>query len=202
MEVFSRPLYEAHIKLEYLLRTDRKSAKSFIATSFRAEKEILAFLNDVKAKRVLVPIEVRIRRSILRNLRLVGISQAELFAQKRWDVDGRNMRSLLNFLKRDLEYSFGFGASSHAVHGSWFDLWIHHLQKIDGRFYPEIRFGPTDPRYLTPPSKLLTDSLRAFLRYFGLDRTGMLEETISVLADYFRAFDGAWERTIARERAT
>jgi hypothetical protein len=190
-EVFNRPLYEAHVKLEYLIRSPRESVVSFMKTGFRAEKEMLAFLNEVKTKRRLIPIEVRMRRSILNHVRLAGMSQAELRTQKTWEL---SMRSLLTFLKRDREYSFRFGVSSHALHGTWPDLWLHHLQRIDGRFQPEIRYGPADPRYIGPPGVLLTESLRSFLRYFRLDRTSAVLEAVGKLDDYFKSFGRAWEQ--------
>lgn len=46
--VFMRPLHEAHIKFEYLLRSGPQSVRSFFITSFRPEKEMLAHLNSIK----------------------------------------------------------------------------------------------------------------------------------------------------------
>ena len=44
--VFQRPFYESHIKLQYLLRTGRASARSFLHTSFRPEKEMLVYAEE------------------------------------------------------------------------------------------------------------------------------------------------------------
>lgn len=68
-------------------------------------------------------------RSILNHLKLIGVSQKKLLSQTRWEIDGKSFRSLLQMLRRDVEYSFAFGSSSHFVHGSWCDLWLNHLQR-------------------------------------------------------------------------
>lgn len=198
-EVFVRPFFEAHIKFEYLIRSGRKSAQSFIKTSFRSEKEMLSYLNQIKKARSLLPIETRIRKSILNHLDLADMTQAELLSQKTWDIDGKSMRALLRDLKKDLHYAFGFGSSSHAVHGTWYDVWVHHLQKVDGRYYAEVRYGSADPKYLTSPTIFLCDSLLLFLSYFRLDKMHILHEQIETIEDYIRAFSAVWEERLAQQ---
>ena len=204
MTVYQRPLYEAHVKLAYLIRSGKESARSFIETSFRSEKEILEHLNSLKAKRQLVPIERRMRDSVRRHLRRVGVTQEQLLARKQWNIDGKDMRSLLKCLGRDLQYAFVFGASSHAVHGTWYDLWINHLSKDAAGFHPDITYGSPEPRHLGPPAVILGESLILFLRYFRLDRRNQVRPKIKALIDYFNLLDGVWEqRLIAQSgRAT
>lgn len=169
MNVYLRPLYEAQIKLEYLIRSGRPSAKSFIETSFRPEKEVLGYLNGLKAKRPLLPIERRMLDAIRRHLRRAGITQKELLARKQWNLDGKDMRSLLRHLNRDLQYAFVFGMSSHSVHGTWFDLWLNHLSKDATGFHADITYGTPEPRHLGPSAVIVGESLILFLRYFRLD---------------------------------
>ena len=197
--VFIRPLYEAHIKFEYLMRSGPQSAKSFIITSFRPEKEMLVHLNSLKKQRPLQPIETRMRRSILNHLKLVGLTQKQLFSQTRWDIDGKNMRSLLQVLHRDLEYSFSFGSSSHFVHGTWYDLWVYHLQRQKGRYHPDVRYTRPDPRYLISSTLILTNSLTLFIRHFRVDPKGVLRQLIEAVWAYIGVFNDALETVLAQE---
>lgn len=197
--VFLRPLYEAHIKFEYLMRSGPQSAKSFIITSFRPEKEMLVHLNSLKKQRPLQPIETRIRRSILNHLKLVGLTQKQLLSQTTWDIDGKNMRSLLQALQRDLEYSFSFGSSSHFVHGTWYDLWVYHLQRQKGRYHPDARYTRPDPRYLISPTLILANSLTLFIRHFRLDPKGVLRQSIEAVWSYIGILNDALETVLAQE---
>lgn len=192
--VFQRPFYESHVKLQYLMRTARGSARSFLETSFRPEKEILAHLNNIKKTRALIPIEVRIRNSIVRNIRRIGMSQKDLLSRKQWDVDGKKMRDMLTFLKKDLQYSFVFGVSSHATHGSWYDLWLHHLHEDEAGYHPDVTYGSPDPKYLGPVSVMLCETMTAYLRYFDLDRSGTIREALRLAAGYIQRLDHEWER--------
>ena len=198
MNVYMRPLYEAHIKLEYLIRSGRQSAKSFIETSFKADKDVLVHLNGLKAKRPLVPIERRMRDSIVRRLRQAGITQRRLLACKQWKIDGKSMRDLLKHLNRNLDYAFRFGASSHAVHGTWYDLWVNHLSKDTTGFHADVTYGPPEPRHLGPPSLMLGESLLLFVRHFRLDRSNRVSPLVIGTVDYFRRLNRAWERQLIR----
>jgi hypothetical protein len=161
---------------------------------------MLAHLNSIKKQRPFKPIETRMHRSILNHLKLVGVSQKQLLSQSKWEIDGKSFRSLLQTLKRDLEYSFNFGSSSHFVHGSWCDLWLNHLQRKGTRYFPEISYTESDPRLLISPTVLLANSLLLFIGYFRLDPKGSLSEPIGAIRDYMgRFFNEAFEITLAQK---
>jgi hypothetical protein len=197
--VFQRPFYESHIKLQYLIRTGRASARSFLHTSFRPEKEILTYLNGIKRKRRLIPIENRIRNSIIRNIRRVGLSQRALLSTRQWELDGKNMRTMLEFLNKDLHYSFVFGISSHATHGSWYDLWLHHLHHDEKGYHPDVTYGSPDPKYIGPISVMLCEGMSDYLRYFHLDSDRSIRAALKLAEEYVRRLDYEWERRAISE---
>jgi len=192
-DVYRRPFLEAHVRCTYLMQNGRASAKSYIETSYRPEREMLQHLNALKRQRPLIPIEKRMRRSILSHIRDAGISQKRLIACTRWELDGKNMRALLESIGWSLAYSFGFASSSHSVHGSWYDLVVHHVHR-DGRSYlPELHFTTPDPRMIAPASITLVEHLRAYVRYFSLDPDKVIHELLGLYGDYFREFDRCWQ---------
>ncbi len=197
--VYYRPFLEALVKLEYLMRSGPKSVRSFIETSFRPEKDMLSHLKAVGKRRELTPIEQRMLRSIQSHLRRAGIRQKDLLARKSWDLDGRNMRSLMANMNWDIGYAFGFASSSHWVHASWYDLLVNHLS-VNGREYsPDISYRVPDTRLVAPYSYMLANQLLRFVTYFRLEPQQLLKELLSVIAVFFHDLDAAHEQLISGE---
>lgn len=198
-DVYKRPFLEAHVTCTYLMKNDRASARSFVVTSYRAEKEMLAHLNGIRRSRPLLPIEKRMRESILWHIKNAGLSQRELLSCKSWRLDGKNIRAILEFLGWSLSYAFGFAASSHAVHGTWYDLVVHHLHREGSAYLPELRFTTPDPRMIAPTSIVLAEHLRAYVLHFSLDAEGTIDRVLGRFASYFDRFDQSWEKQLVEE---
>lgn len=195
--VYYRPFLEALVKLEYLMRSGPRSVRSFIETSFRPEKDMLAHLKQVEWRRELTPIERRMLRSIQSHLRRAGVRQKDLLARKSWDLDGRNMRALMATMNWDIGYAFGFASSSHSVHASWYDLLVNHLS-VDGRAYsPDITFRVPDTRLVAPHSYMLADQLLRFVSFFRLEPRSLLADLLSMIAVFFHDLDAAREKTLS-----
>lgn len=195
--VFYRPFFETLVKLEYLMRSGPKTVRSFIETSFRPEKDMLAHLKGVGCRRKLTPIEQRMLKSIQSHLRRAGIRQKDLLARKTWDLDGRNMRSLLGTMNWDIGYAFGFGSSSHWVHPSWYDLLTNHLSFERGQYSPDITYRIPDTRLVAPHSYMLANRLLRFATYFKLEPRRLLEEILTMIAIFFHDLDAAHEEVLS-----
>ena len=78
--VFFRLIVETAIRMIYLItsRDKRKSCRSYILSSYKPEKDMLRDLEDKRIRRSLIPIERRMRRSILSMLRKDRITQSSL----------------------------------------------------------------------------------------------------------------------------
>ena len=156
------------IRMEYLITSEspKKSFQSFILASYRPEKEMLQDLDNNAEQRPLIPIEKRMRRSIISWLREDGITEKELFNNTVWDVDGKNFRDIMNVFDLDSMYSYGFEIASHHVRGDWFDIAYYHLKQDEGQYYtPDLFFTEPDPRTACPITGVCLDSLLKYLKW-------------------------------------
>lgn len=200
--VMFRLIVETEVRLEYLIRkAGPHSYKSFVLASYRADKESLVDL-EVKARgRKLVPIEKRIRGSILKHIRRDGITRTRLLQNKTWELDGKNFRSLMNDLGRSAEYSYSFGSSSRWVHGSWQELYHYHLKKVGSRFLPRLDFGDPDTRTAAPATVICLDTLLLYLKWSKSDPGGSLSQLLNKLLDLVESVDAEHERRLANGEA-
>ncbi|MES1976967.1 MAG: DUF5677 domain-containing protein [Pseudomonadota bacterium] len=188
--VMLRLIFETEIRLNYLMtKASSKSYRSYILASYRAERENLMDL-DAKAKtRRLVPIEIRMRTSILKHLRRDGISRKQLLRNRVWDIDGKNVRELMRDLGRQEFYSYSFGSSSRWIHGSWQELYHYHLQKVGSRFVPRLEFGDPDTRSAAPPTIICLDTLLAYLNWSRGDPGGSVRRLLAEFRDMLIRLD-------------
>lgn len=191
-------IFETEIRLNYLItKASPKSYRSYILASYRAERENLMDL-DAKAKtRRLVPIEIRMRTSILKHLRRDGISRKQLLRNRIWDIDGKNVRELMRDLGRHEFYSYSFGSSSRWIHGSWQELYHYHLQKVGSRFVPRLEFGDPDTRSAAPPTIICLDTLLAYLNWSRGDPGGSVRRLIAEFRDMLIRLDQEHEHRMS-----
>lgn len=91
--IFTRLIFEAAVRLEYLIKSKNKNASfsSFILTSYKPEKEVLEDLKAKAASRPLIQIEKRIRRKIKSRLKKDGIPINKLMTNRKWKLDGKDL---------------------------------------------------------------------------------------------------------------
>ncbi len=196
--IFFRLILETAIRMEYLITSEspKKSFQSFILTSYRPEKEMLQDLDNNAKQRPLIPIQKRMRRSIISWLREDGITQKELLKNKNWNLDGKNFREIMKTFNIDSVYPYGFGIASHCVHGDWLDIAYHHLEK-DGRYYtPDLFFTEPDPRSACPVTHVCLDSLLKYLKWNKSDPDNIISPVVEKLHELNLALDAAHENTL------
>ena len=196
--IFFRLIFETAIRMEYLITSEspKKSFQSFILTSYRPEKEMLQDLENNAKQKPLIPIQKRMRKSIISWLRGDGINQKELLENKNWNLDGKNFREIMKTFNLDSMYPYGFGIASHCVHGDWLDIAYYHL-KQDGRYYtPDLFFTEPDPRTACPITHACLDSLLKYLKWNKSDPDGLITPVVVKLRDLNLALDAAHESTL------
>ena len=196
--VFLRPIFEAAIKMEYLISSNLKkeSCKDFILTSYRPEKEILQDLSSKAEERPLTQIEKRMMRKILSRLQRDGITQVELFNNKNWHLDGKDFRCIMKMLGYDSMYSYGFGNASHYVHGDWYDIDLHHL-KQNGQYYtPDLDFDIPDPRLACSLTGICLRTLLIYLKWNKSDPDGIMASLAEKLSELNASLDDTHESTL------
>jgi hypothetical protein len=196
--LLTRLLVETASKVQYLMKAKRSSFRSFVLASYRPEKEMLQDLLKKSAARRLQPIEKRMAASIRRNLKEDRISLKELMENKRWDLDGKNFRQILSDLSWDSVYPYGFGVGSHWVHGDWFDLKSHHLEKVDGRYRARLESGTPDPRCVYPVTVLCLSCLIDFINWNRSDPDRFIVPIIQKVLEATRLLDVAHELSLQK----
>ena len=196
--IFFRLILETAIKAEYLIKSKskRKSCRSFILASYKPEKEMLQDLKNEDKKRPLNRIGERIRRKIISRLRGDRISQTELMSNKIWNVDGKNFRDILRDLDRERQYSYGFGNTSHNVHGDWIEIGLYHLNR-EGRYYtPNLNFEDPDPRLACPLTHICLEILLTYLKWNDSDPDGVITSVILKLRELNFTLDAVHESSL------
>ena len=195
--VLFRLIVETAIRMIYLITSPdkRKSCQSFILSSYKPEREMLRDLKDKRIQRSLIPIERRMRRSILSTLRKDRITQSRLNNNKKWSVDGKNVRDMMNEVGFE-KYAYSFGNGSHFVHGDWLEMRKHHLQR-DGRYYvPKLEYSDSDPRVSYPLTNLCLDVLLRYLVWSKGDPTRAVISVVEKLLILNASVDAEHERSL------
>lgn len=196
--IFFRLMYESALRMNYLMRSKTKSKTfhSFVLVSYRPEKDILKDLHEKEAARPLINIEKRIVRKIQNRLRQDGIEEQELMNNRVWDVDGKNMKAMLETMGLEKQYAYVFANGSHFVHGDWYDIDLHHIYK-KGRFYlPKLSYDVPDPRLACSATTLCLGILPDYLKWRKSDTNNVVTPTINKLFELNQKIDMAHENTL------
>lgn len=198
--LFTRPIFETSIRIEYFInsKAKRKTFRSFILASYKPYKETLQDLKARAKKRPLIQIEKRMKRKIVARLTKDGISQTELMNNTTWNVDGKHFRDIMKQLEQESMYSYGFGSPSDFIHGQWYEIDLHHLNRR-GRYYtPNFGFAEPDPRIACALTHIC---LRTLLIYLDLkwnksDPDGAVTSAVEKLYKLNAFLDAVHERSL------
>ena len=159
----NRCILESATNLVYLLRKNEPAIyDQFVFSSFGPEKELFDVIQrNIAARGYEIPIETRMLASIRDVCAKAGLKIEDL-AQRHIDWGG-NMRTRMRELGREGFFSGMQRIPSHAVHGTWMDLYKHHLKEKDGRFAPDTTWCPVDARLLTPIAILVLKAVKIYL---------------------------------------
>ena len=180
--ILLRTLIETEYKLSYLILRAQQGygVGNFFISSYKSEKQMLQYFHQLSKERELKPIENRMLRSVERELLEEEISEDELLANKNWNLDGRNVRDILKYLKSDHLYPFAYGGPSRWVHGGWGELRRYHLHlEKNGRYSPRLDYGDPDPRFVGPTT---ITSLKLAKDFLGWSHDGE-EEAVTFVID-------------------
>lgn len=197
--IFFRLIYESALRMNYLIRskTKRKTFHSFVLMSYRPEKDILKDLHEKESNRPLIKIEKRMIRKIQNRLKNDGIDEQELMGNKVWDVDGKNMKAMLESMKLEKQYAYAFANGSHFVHGDWYEIDLHHTQK-NGRFYfPKLNYDVPDPRLACAVTTLCLGILPNYLKWRKSDPDNVVIPIIQKVLELNQKIDSAHEKTLS-----
>lgn len=165
----SRCIMESAINLEFLVRTqDGKFFDQFVKFSLGPERELYDRIQGNVAARngELWPIEQRMLESINLVCRASGV-RIEDVDRKSGDWGG-GLRERLKAINKEELYVSMQRIPSHGVHGTWVDLYQHHLEynAKNDVYSPDPRFSWIDSRSLSPIAALVLNAVRPYLERF------------------------------------
>jgi hypothetical protein len=199
----NRSIAESAANLRFLLlKNEGKFYDEFIRVSLGPERELYDLIQDnIKTRGgEVLPIEERMLKSIDRACGLAGLKIEEIDPKFRnW---GGGLRERLKALGEESLYLSIQRIPSHAVHGTWVDLILHHLQEKEGGFTPDPSWSAVDSRLLCPPCIKILETARTYLNtFFGdLPELKPLYARIDDLQARIKLLDAAHERWLSDRR--
>ena len=201
----TRSIMESAFDLEFLVRAnDDKHFDDFVEHSLGAERELYDLILANIAKRnndSVLPIEQRMLRSIDRLCDVSGVKIEDV--HPKWSSWAGGLKQRLQFLQKEEQYVFMHRLPSHAVHGTWVDLYKQHLEydlktKL---FSTRSKWRPTDARTFGPTSVFVLCAVEPYVEKFfsTIPESKLLLERIDDLRSRVIVVDAAHERLIAEK---
>ncbi|HEX3681210.1 MAG TPA: DUF5677 domain-containing protein [Bryobacteraceae bacterium] len=161
--VLNRCILESATNLAYLLQKDEEAVyDQFVLSSFGPEKELFDVIQrNIASRGYQIPIETRMLASIGDACAIAGSKIEDL--SRRLSDWGGNMRIRMREIGDEELYAGMQRVPSHAVHGTWMDLYKHHFKGKDGRFAPDPRWCPVDARLLAPIAIWVLNAAQTYL---------------------------------------
>ncbi|HKM86473.1 MAG TPA: DUF5677 domain-containing protein [Terriglobales bacterium] len=198
----TRSIMESAFDLEFLVRAnDDKHFNDFVEHSLGAERELYDLIQANIAKRndgTVLPIEKRMLSAVDRLCDVSGVKVGDV--HPKWSNWAGGLKQRLQFLQKEEQYVFMHRLPSHAVHGTWVDLYKQHLEydlqtKL---FSPRSKWRPTDARAFGPTGVFVLCAVEPYVeKYFSaIPESKLLLERIDDLRNRI-AVETAHEQLIA-----
>jgi Family of unknown function (DUF5677) len=201
VHALNRSILESATNLEFLaMKNDGECFEQFVKFSLGPERALHDLIQKNIAERggEIQPIEKRMLESIDRVCSTSGVKIEEV-NQKYGDWGG-GVRERLKALNKQELYVGVQRIPSHAVHGTWVDLVMNHLDydAKNGVFMPDPDFGSVDARLLGPVAIFVLDATKVYLqRFFAhIPESELLFERIDDLSERIFRADAAHENVM------
>jgi hypothetical protein len=195
----NRIIFESAVSLEFLVRSrDDKYFDQFVDFSLGPERELYDQIQtNISARHgEVLPIEKRLLGSIDHICAASGIKIDQVDRKHRdW---GENVRNFLKALGKESLYATIYRMPSHAVHGTWSDLFTGHLTYDENAkvFQPETKWTRVGTRLLAPIAILVLEAIDPYLERFfpAAQEKDVLRERIADLHARLAEADDADEK--------
>jgi hypothetical protein len=169
VNALNRSIMESAINLEFLVRAkDDRFFDQFVVSSLGPERELYDLIQDNVRSRggEVWPIEYRMLASIDQTCGTAGVKIEDV--KRKYGDWGGGMRERLKALRREAQYVSMQRIPSHAVHGTWVDLYKSHLgyDQQTNRFHPENTFSSVDARALAPIAIIVLEATHPYIERF------------------------------------
>jgi hypothetical protein len=190
-----RCIMDTAVTIRFLiLRNDSAMYDEFVRRGLSPEAELFDLVQRNIAVRGgdTLPIEKRLLKTIDGLLEASRLTITDIPRQHRdW---GGGLRNRLLALGIEDTYVGSQRMPSHAIHGTWVDLLIHHLEQTENNFLLKTDFSRIDTRLLFPQSMTVLQAASEYL-------TGFFSTTLEDLKPFFQRFDDLADRITRVEQA-
>ncbi|HUT21871.1 MAG TPA: DUF5677 domain-containing protein [Candidatus Bipolaricaulota bacterium] len=197
----NRCIIESAINLKFFCEEALElDFEEFVKSSLKPEKEAYDSIQKNISKRgSTLPIEKRMLNSINLTFRTSGIKEVSELTSipKR-----KNYKDILTIMGMESFYPFFQGIPSHAIHGTWVDLILHHLEKTDDGFRPKPEPTVTDARLLCPINLIILTAIQSYIKKYFIHDSEVfvaLVDRISGLLELNNKVDTAHEESISNK---
>ncbi len=202
VQIMARCLCETVINILYLLqnRGNNQFFDQYVAHSLRSEKELLEriLFNIKKRKGAEVPIEKRMKRSILKSFDVAGIKPEEVDLKVRSEWTKISLYKRAKFVGLGEQYLAAFALLCHEVHGNWQDLLRHHLEYKDGEFKPYMKSLHSRPQIIIAVALFSAYACWEYSKSFLPEclKREQMRECVEALIEKCQKLDRAHERYV------
>jgi hypothetical protein len=204
VSALNRSILESSINLEFLATTQEdKFFDQFVKFSLGPERELYDIIQANIGTRggEVWPIEQRMLDSIDDVCKVSGMKIEEV--NRKYGDWGGGVRNRLKALNKEEQYVGMQRMPSHAVHGTWVDLYKNHLEhdpKSDV-FSPDPKFSWVDERSLRPIAVLVLEALTPYMQRFfsATPEAKLLLERVDDLSNRLLEVGAIHERLMAKE---
>ena len=205
VSALNRSIMESAINLEFLVsKNDEKYFDQFVKFSLGPERELYDIIQANVAARggEVQPIEQRMLESINDVCQASDVKIGEV--NRKYGDWGGGVRERLKSLNKEARYVAMQRLPSHAVHGTWVDLYKNHLEhdsKINV-FSPDPTFSWVDERYLGPIAVFVLEATKPYLErfFFGIPESKLLLEGIDDLRNRILKTGAVHEKVMAMKK--
>jgi hypothetical protein len=175
VSALNRSIMESSINLEFLVSANgEKFFDQFVKFSLGPERELYDTIQaniSARGGKVL-PIERRMLDSVESVCRVSDVKIEDL--NRKYGDWGGGVRERLKALNKEERYVGLQRLSSHAIHGTWVDLYMNHLDwdSKTNAFSPHAAFSWVDERILGPIAIFVLEAAKAYIERFFAALTG------------------------------
>jgi hypothetical protein len=190
-----RSIMESAVNCAFLITKDDPAMfDRYVQVSLAPERELYDVIQANIAARggSILPIETRMLGAI-QNLATQSDMHIQQVPPKHQEWGGTVRDKLREWMPTDAAaYAGIFRIPSHAIHGTWVDLLLHHIKPEDSGYVPKAAWSIVDARLLNPVATIALSATREYLAHFLpdtvdrqtiLDRLSDLRERMSLVEE-------------------
>jgi len=172
-EILARLVFETIVNVRFLIKNFRPEViDSYVHHALQHERRLRdKILSNIESRGgEVLPIEKRMLDSIDRTARIAAVSLEAIDPDERSPWGKKNIYEKAKEIGLGEAYMAMFGGLSHNVHGSWFDIYQHHVtvdEADDGKFSPSLEWDVPRPQLLTALGHLTLEANLDVVGFLG-----------------------------------